>query len=472
MKKILIANRGEIARRVIKSALSMGIKTVAVYSDPDTQSLYVQEADESYRLPGITSRETYLQSEKILSIAKKTGCDAIHPGYGFLSENAEFAQLCLDSNINFIGPSPEAIDHLGSKTNARLLAIENDVPVLPGTTRGVNSFKEAIEIANNINFPILLKAAAGGGGKGMRVVENEDELEVSLKMAQSESLSSFGSDEVFIERYITEPRHIELQVIADKLGNVLILGERECSIQRRHQKVIEEAPSVILTPDTRAKMIECAQRLIKGANYYNAGTLEFLLDTDGSFYFLEVNTRLQVEHPVSEMVTGIDLVKEQLLVAMGEEISVKQKDLIINGHAIECRICAEDVYQNFMPSIGLIRDLIEPVGENIRVDSSLYKGLDVTPYYDPMLAKLICWGENRETAIELSKKALNDFHIAGIKTTIPFCKYVLNHEDFVSGNFSTNFVKKNWLNVEQDIDMNSMLKISQAAIISYNKSIL
>lgn len=236
MKKILIANRGEIARRVIKSALSMGIKTVAVYSDPDTQSLYVQEADESYRLPGITSRETYLQSEKILSIAKKTGCDAIHPGYGFLSENAEFAQLCLDSNINFIGPSPEAIDHLGSKTNARLLAIENDVPVLPGTTRGVNSFKEAIEIANNINFPILLKAAAGGGGKGMRVVENEDELEVSLKMAQSESLSSFGSDEVFIERYITEPRHIELQVIADKLGNVLILGERECSIQRRHQK--------------------------------------------------------------------------------------------------------------------------------------------------------------------------------------------------------------------------------------------
>lgn len=471
MKKLLIANRGEIARRVIRSAKKMGIKTVAIYSDPDTASLHVQEADEAYRLPGITSSETYLQSDKILSIAHKASCDAVHPGYGFLSENSNFAIACQNNGINFIGPSPQAIDHLGSKTNARALAIESNVPILEGTNSGIKDIAQAMEIAEKIKYPVLLKAAGGGGGKGMRVVESAENFANALKMAQGESLASFGSDEVFLEKYITEPRHIELQVIADKQGNILVLGERECSIQRRHQKVIEEAPSVAIDNSIREKMIEAAKRLIQKANYFNAGTLEFLLDSDGNFYFLEVNTRLQVEHPVSEMVTGIDLVEQQLIVAMNGELTTKQQDLKLSGHAIECRICAEDVYDNFLPSIGTIKDLHEPSGTNIRVDSALYKGLQVTPYYDPMLAKLICWGETRQEAIELSLQALENYHIAGISTTIPFCKYVLQHTDFVSGGFSTNFVKKNWNEPEQNIDKNLLEKIAQAGILTY-KNIL
>ena len=452
MKKVLIANRGEIARRIIRTCHRLGIETVAVYSDVDADSPFVSEAGEAFRLPGLTPGETYLQVDLILKAAKDSGADAIHPGYGFLSENGDFARRCLDHGIVFIGPSPEAIDHLGSKTNARALAIEAGVPVMPGTTKGVASVEEARATAEKIGYPVLLKAAAGGGGKGMRVVEHPDRLESSLKAAQGEAMTSFGDDEVFVEKYVLNPRHIEIQVVADSSGRVLVLGERECSIQRRHQKLIEESPSVAVDPELRQRMFDSARLLVKAANYTNAGTLEFLLAEDGAYYFLEVNTRLQVEHPVTEMVTGLDLVELQLLVASGKELPLEQEDVEFHGHAIECRICAEDSYDRFLPSVGWITSLREPEGDGVRVDSSLYKGMEVSLYYDPMVGKLITWGEDRKEAIERMLRGLEEYHIAGVKTTIPFCKTVLRNREFLAGDFSTGYVAKHWVDPIPDLD--------------------
>ncbi len=464
MNRLLIANRGEIARRVIRTAKRMGIQTVAIYSDADTGSLHVAEADMAFRLEGLTPRETYLDMEKVLAVAKRSGADAVHPGYGFLSENAEFARRCAEAGITFVGPSPDAIEHLGSKTNARRLAIENNVPVMPGTTSGVTSLEESRSVAGQIGYPVLLKAAAGGGGKGMRVVEEPSKLEESLRGARGEAQTAFGSDEVFIEKYIIGPRHIELQVLADHHGNVAVLGERECSIQRRHQKVIEESPSVAVDDELRKRMFASGEQLVRAAGYTNAGTLEFLLDSSGNYYFLEVNTRLQVEHPVTEMVTGLDLVELQLRIAQGERLPVTTDSIERRGHAIECRVCAEDVYENFMPSLGTVREVREPHGENIRVDSSLYDGMPVTLYYDPMVAKLITWGETRQAAIEAMLAALDQYHIAGISTTIPFCKHVLTTPSFVEGDFSTNFVNEHWKGVTQQLDP-ELLRFAAAAAV-------
>lgn len=464
MKKLLIANRGEIARRIIRTAHRMGMETVAIYSDADTASLHVSEATEAWRLPGLTPGETYLDVEKVLQIARRSGADAVHPGYGFLSENASFAERCREAGMTFIGPEPDAIDHLGSKTNARRIAIEAGVPVMPGTTAGVASLEEALETAEKIGYPVLLKAAAGGGGKGMRVVRSSDELEGGLRAAQGEAMTAFGSDEVFVEKYVEEPRHIEIQVVADTHGNVLVLGERECSIQRRHQKVIEESPSVAVDDALRARMRESAERLVRAANYTNAGTLEFLLDQSGEYYFLEVNTRLQVEHPVTEMVTGLDLVELQLRVAQGEKLPLTTEELQFNGHAVECRICAEDSYDNFLPSIGTIHEVNEPSGEHVRVDSSVYQGIEVSLYYDPMLSKLICWGATREEAIERTLAALDRYHLAGVSTTIPFCKAVLKNESFRSGDFSTGFVARHWTEPIQELD-DEIARLAAAAAI-------
>lgn len=464
MKRLLIANRGEIARRVIRTARRMGIETVAIHSDADTASLHVREADIACRLDGLTPRQTYLDIDKVLRAAEQAGADAVHPGYGFLSENAEFARRCAGAGMTFVGPSPDAIEHLGSKTNARRLAIESDVPVMPGTTSAITSIEEAHAVAERIGYPVLLKAAAGGGGKGMRVVEESAKLEESYRMAQGESLTAFNSDEVFLEKYVLGPRHIELQVLADAHGNIVVLGERECSIQRRHQKVIEESPSVAVSDELRARMFECGERLVRAANYTNAGTLEFLLDEAGNFYFLEVNTRLQVEHPVTEMVTGVDLVEQQIRIARGEALELRTETIERHGHAIECRICAEDVYQNFMPSIGTIRELREPQGEGIRVDSTLYEGMPVTLYYDPMLAKLVAWGRTRAEAIARMLGALERYHIAGISTTIPFCASVLRNPAFVDGRFSTGFVNEHWKDARQTLPPD-LLELAVAAAV-------
>lgn len=442
----------------------MGIETVAIYSDADTAALHVREADHAVRLDGLTPRETYLDVEKVMRAVRRSGADAVHPGYGFLSENAAFAQRCADEGITFVGPKPDAIEMLGSKTNARRIAIEAGVPVMPGTTSGITSVEEAKKVAASIGYPVLLKAAAGGGGKGMRVVDDADRLEEALRMARGEAQTAFNSDEVFLEKYVTNPRHVEIQVIADAGGNVLVLGERECSVQRRHQKVIEESPSPAVDDELRARMFASAEKLVRAAGYTNAGTLEFLLDASGNYYFLEVNTRLQVEHPVTEMVTGLDLVELQLRVARGESLPLTNNQITRRGHAIECRISAEDVYQNFMPSIGTIRDLREPHGENIRVDSSLYAGMPVTLYYDPMLAKVITWGETRDTAIRTMLDALDGCHIAGISTTIPFCRFVLRHPAFVSGEYSTGFVNEHWSDAQPSIEPDFQQLAAAAAI--------
>lgn len=464
MKRILIANRGEIARRVIRTARRMGIETVAIYSDADTPSLHVREADIAIRLEGLTPRETYLDMEKVIGAVRKSGADAVHPGYGFLSENPTFASRCIDEGIIFVGPSPAQIETLGSKTNARRIAIDAGVPVMPGTTAAITSIEEAKEVAASIGYPVLLKAAAGGGGKGMRVVEGPERLEESLRMARGEAQTAFNSDEVFLEKYVLRPRHVEIQVIADAFGNVLVLGERECSVQRRHQKVIEESPSMALDEELRQRMFESARTLVSAVGYTNAGTLEFLLDADGNYYFLEVNTRLQVEHPVTEMCTGVDLVELQLRVARGERLPITTEEVHRRGAAIECRISAEDVHGGFMPSTGVVREVIEPEGENIRVDSALYDGMPVTLYYDPMLAKVITWAETRDEAIELMLEALDRLHIAGISTTVPFCRFVLRHPAFRSGNYSTGFVAEHWNGVEHGVDP-EIARLAAAAAI-------
>jgi acetyl-CoA carboxylase biotin carboxylase subunit len=443
-KKILIANRGEIALRVIRTCQRMGIKTVAIYSDADRQSLHVKAADEAVAIGGFTPRESYLVMEKVINAAKETGAEAIHPAYGFLSENHHFAELVNKEGIVFIGPSPEAIQKLGDKTAARAIAERANVPFAAGSTSAVSSFEEVRGYAEKIGFPVILKAAAGGGGKGMREVYEMSELESSLKSAQGEALTAFADDRVFIEKYIVQPRHIEIQIVADHHGNVLYFPERECSIQRRHQKVIEESPSTAITPALRQAMGEAASRLVQAAQYTNAGTLEFLLDASGNFYFMEVNTRLQVEHPVTEMVTGVDLVEQQLRIASGEKLTLTQADVAPHGHAIECRICVEDVYNDFFPDSGVISYLSLPQAEYIRNESALYVGYESGIHYDSMAAKLIVWGNDRHEAIERTLHALRNYHISGFNTTIPFCLFALDSEPFRSGKYSTFFVQEQW----------------------------
>jgi propionyl-CoA carboxylase alpha chain len=442
MKKILVANRGEIAIRIMKTAQKMGIKTVAVFSTADRNAPHVKFADEAVCIGEPPSNKSYLKANKIIEVAKKLNVDAIHPGYGFLSENASFAELCEEQNIIFIGPKSKAIKIMGSKLAAKEAVKTYHIPMVPGIDEAITDVAKAKTIAKKIGFPILIKASAGGGGKGMRIVEKESDLESQMNRAISEATSAFGDGSVFIEKYVTSPRHIEIQVMADSHGNVLHFFERECSIQRRHQKVVEEAPSSVLTPELRAKMGEAAIKVAKSCDYLGAGTVEFLLDADHNFYFLEMNTRLQVEHPVSELISGVDLVELQIKVARGEKLNIKQEDLKINGHALELRVYAEDPLNDFLPSVGHLDVYKLPIGNGIRVDNGFEEGMDIPIYYDPMLSKLITYGKTREEAIQLMIKAIGEYHVEGVETTLPFGKYVCEHEAFRSGNFDTHFVKK------------------------------
>lgn len=440
-KKILIANRGEIACRVIRACRELGIRTVAVYSDADKAALHVRMADEAFHIGPSASSESYLRHDKILAVAKESGANAIHPGYGFLSENAEFVREVTASGIKFIGPPPEAMEGMGGKISARKIAIEAGVPVVPGTTAPLKSYDEARETAASFGYPVMLKASAGGGGKGMRLVSEESELRSALETAQSEAAASFGDDAVYIEKAIVRPRHIEIQVFSDSHGNHVYLGERECSIQRRHQKVIEEAPSPIDSAELRRKMGECAVMVAKAVNYEGAGTVEFLVsDVDRSFYFLEMNTRLQVEHPVTELVTGIDLVREQIFVAAGCKLSFSQEDVVLRGHAIECRVYAEDADAGFLPSPGKITRLRLPQGPGVRDDGGIYEGAEVSIYYDPMISKFAVYGRDRAEAIDRMRRALLEYQVDGIKTTLPFFREVMDDEVFIRGDLDTGFI--------------------------------
>jgi acetyl-CoA carboxylase biotin carboxylase subunit len=442
MQKILVANRGEIALRIMRTIRKMGIKTVAVFSEADRHAPHVLYADEAVCLGAPPSAQSYLDAKKIIEAAVALGADGIHPGYGFLSENAVFAQQVTDAGIVFIGPSPYSMSVMGSKLQAKACVKKYNIPMVPGTAAAITDIAEAKLLANSIGYPILIKASAGGGGKGMRIVETEAEFESQMQRAISEAQSSFGDGAVFIEKYVSSPRHIEIQILADNFGNTVYLFERECSIQRRHQKVVEESPSAILTPALRKAMGEAAVLVAKSCNYTGAGTVEFLMDEALNFYFLEMNTRLQVEHPVTEMITGLDLVAEQIKVARGEKLSFCQDDLSINGHAIELRVCAEDPANNFLPSIGKLNVYRTPKGEGIRVDDSYQQGMEIPIYYDPMIAKLAVHAENRTAAIQKMLTAIEAYEIAGVATTLSFGKFVMEHEAFVSGHFDTHFVKK------------------------------
>src|SRR5271169_1719028 len=441
-KKILIANRGEIAVRVIRACRELGIASVAVYSDVDRASLHVRKADEAYHIGAAAAAESYLNFAKILDVAKRSGADAIHPGYGFLSENAKFAQACADAGVKFIGPSAAAMEAMGSKTRARQAMEKAGVPFVPGTSRGLESPEQAEEVAARIGYPVMLKAAAGGGGKGMRLVHEPGQLKSALEAARSEAERSFGDSEVYIEKAIVNPRHIEMQVLADEHGNTVYLGERECSLQRRHQKVLEEAPSPIVDADMRRRMGEVAIRVAQAANYTNAGTVEFLVDKQNDFYFLEMNTRLQVEHPVTELVTGLDLVHLQIRIASGEKLPFTQDDVHLRGHAIECRIYAEDPDNNYFPSPGKITLLLAPSGPGIRRDSGMYEGWSVPIDYDPLLAKLIGYGTDRDQAIGRLTRALNEYFVGGIKTNISLFRRILSDPDFRAAKLDTGFLDR------------------------------
>jgi propionyl-CoA carboxylase alpha chain len=441
MKKILIANRGEIAIRVMQTAQKMGIKTVAVYSEADRNAPHVKFADEAVCIGEAPSNQSYLLGSKIIEVAKKLNVDGIHPGYGFLSENADFAEEVEKNNLIFIGPKSKAIRIMGSKLAAKDAVKNYNIPMVPGIDEAITDIKKAKVIAKEIGFPILIKASAGGGGKGMRIVEEEKDLESQMNRAISEATSAFGDGSVFIEKYVTSPRHIEIQVMADSHGNILYFFERECSIQRRHQKVVEEAPSSILTPELRKEMGVAATKVAKACDYLGAGTVEFLMDADHKFYFLEMNTRLQVEHPVTELISGVDLVELQIKIARGEAMAIKQEDLRINGHALELRVYAEDPLNDFLPSVGTLETYRLPSGKGVRVDNGFEEGMEVPIYYDPMLSKLISYGKDRDEAIQIMLKAIENYHIEGVQTTLPFGKFVFEHEAFRSGNFDTHFVK-------------------------------
>jgi acetyl-CoA carboxylase, biotin carboxylase subunit len=447
-KKVMIANRGEIAVRVIRACREMGIATVAVFSEADKESLHVKMADEAYCIGPTASKDSYLNMTNLMSVAILSHVDAIHPGYGFLAENADFADLCASCKITFIGPDSDAINKMGAKAVARETMKKAGVPTVPGTEGLIEDLGEAIEVAKQIGYPVIVKATAGGGGKGMRVAGDEEELRRAIRQAQKEAETAFGNPGVYLEKYLEEPRHVEIQIIADKVGNVAYLGERDCSIQRRHQKLVEEAPSPALDQKLREQMGEAAVAAAKSVHYHGAGTVEFLLDKHGQFYFMEMNTRIQVEHPVTELITNIDLIKEQISVAAGYPLSFRQSDVKINGWALECRINAENPAKNFMPSPGKVEMYLPPGGYGVRVDSAVYPGYQISPFYDSMVAKLIVWGKDRNEAIQRMKRALDEFVVSGVKTTIPFHLKLLEHESFVKGDFNTKFLETNPINIE------------------------
>ncbi|MEX0944276.1 MAG: acetyl-CoA carboxylase biotin carboxylase subunit [Balneolaceae bacterium] len=463
IKKVLIANRGEIALRIIRTCKEKGIRTVAVYSEPDAKSPHVLAADESVCIGPAKSSSSYLNMDRLIEAVKITQSDAIHPGYGFLSENAEFAKLCGKNGIIFIGPSPESIEMMGDKTRARKLISEANVPYPPGSQSELESIPEGKQIANDIGYPVLIKAAAGGGGKGMRIIYHEKDFESGVKAAKSEAKNAFGDDRVFVEKYLEQPRHIEFQIFADQYGNTIHLFERECSIQRRHQKVIEEAPSPLMDESLRAQMSKAAISVAKSCQYVGAGTVEFLVDKHKNFYFLEMNTRLQVEHPVTELITGLDLVSLQIDVANGKKLPLSQKDVSIDGHAIECRIYAEDPENNFLPSTGKLSRHRIPSGPGIRVDAGIEEDQVVSIHYDPMLSKLCSHSHDRKSSIQKMLRALDEYEVSGVKTTIPFCKYTLNHQSFKKGVYDTHFVKDHFnpkVNTSNKTDFDAIMIVS------------
>ena len=467
MKKVLIANRGEIARRVIRTLKKMNIRSIAIYSDADKDAPHVLEADQAFYVGESPSSESYLRQDRIIEICKSENIDGVHPGYGFLSENAEFANKLKAIGVKLIGPSAASMDVMGDKLKAKQAVKSFNVPLVPGVDEAISDIQEAKAIAKEIKYPILIKASAGGGGKGMRLVNAEEEFEEQMQMAQNEARSSFGNDAVFIEKFVEKPRHIEIQVFADQFGNVVYLFERECSIQRRHQKVVEEAPSSILSESLRAKMGEAAISVCRSCEYEGAGTVEFLMDAELNFYFLEMNTRLQVEHPVTEEITGLDLVEWQIRIARGEKLPKSQDELKINGHAIEIRVYAEDSLNGFVPDIGRLNKYVRPKGSGIRVDDAFEEGMDIPIYYDPMIAKLVVWAENRDECIQKCIDAVNEYQIAGVKTTLDFGLFVLKHEAFRSGDFDTNFIKTHVPN-SNDIPA-SMKDVSDALLGSLNQ---
>ncbi len=447
-KKVLIANRGEIALRVVRACRELGVETVAVFSEADRESLHVRFADDDVCIGPPPARDSYLRIPRLIAAAEITGADAIHPGYGFLAENAEFAETCAASGITFIGPTPHQIRTMGDKSAARAAMIANDVPVVPGSPGPVEDVDEALALAEKMGFPVIIKASAGGGGKGMRVARDADDFARSFQLARSEALSAFGNGSVYVEKYLERPRHVEFQILGDTHGNVIHLGERDCSVQRRHQKLVEEAPCPVMTPDLRARMGAAAVKGAKAIDYVGAGTIEMLLDEDGSFYFMEMNTRIQVEHPVTEMITGVDLVKEQIRIAAGEPMSVTETPEL-RGHVIECRVNAEDPKRNFQPSPGRIEVFHMPGGNGVRVDTHAYAGYSVPPYYDSMIAKLIVHGRDREEALAKMRLALDTFIIQGVTTTIPFLGTLMNHPKFVAGDVHTKFLEKEGLDLFQ-----------------------
>lgn len=468
IKKILIANRGEIAVRIMRSCRELGIESVAVFSEADRKAMHVRYADEAYFIGPSPSIESYLKMEKIIEVAKQSGADAIHPGYGFLSENALFSKRCQEEGLIFIGPSPEAISTMGDKITARKTMIAAGVPVVPGTSEEITDDDLALEIISKIGLPVMIKASAGGGGKGMRLVKKEQDIIPSLRGARSEAMSAFGNDAVYIEKYIDSPHHIEFQILADKHGNAVHLFERECSVQRRHQKVIEETPSPIMTPQVREIMGEYAVAAAKAVNYDGAGTIEFIVDDKLNFYFLEMNTRLQVEHPITERVVGVDLVKEQINIANGNPLPFGQKDLRQTGHAIECRIYAEDTDNNFMPNPGTIKHITEPLGLGVRHDGYVYEGYAIPIYYDPMISKLIVWGKTRQEAIARMQRALYEYKITGVKTSIKFLERIMAHPDFCKGNYNTHFIEDNLKSLVSEYDCGEYCE-DIALIVSYTE---
>lgn len=474
IKKVLVANRGEIAIRVMRSCREMEIQTVAIFSEADRTSKHVLFADEACCVGPAASQESYLNIERILQAAKEHQADAIHPGYGFLSENATFARRCKEEGIIFIGPNPETMEMMGDKISARKHMIAANVPVVPGTQQQLESVEEAIEVCNQIGFPVMLKASMGGGGKGMRLIYKQEEVEEAYFTAKREALSSFNDDTVYLEKFVEEPHHIEFQILGDMHGNVIHLCERECSVQRRNQKIVEESPSPYITPEIREEMGRQAVAAAKAVNYIGAGTIEFLVDKNRDFYFLEMNTRLQVEHPITEEVIGVDLVKEQIRVAAGKPLALKQEDVKQRGHAIECRICAEDPDNNFMPSPGIIKQLTEPNGIGVRIDSYVYEDYEIPMYYDPMIGKLIVWATNRRYAIERMKRVLYEYKITGLKTNVSYLRSIMDAKDFVEGNYDTGFIAKNGdqlLKMRQSADEETENMAIIAAYIDYIVSV-
>lgn len=467
IKRILVANRGEIAVRVMRSCREMEITSIAIFSEADRTAKHVLYADEAYCVGPAASKESYLNIEKIIEVAKESHADAIHPGYGFLSENATFARRCQKEGIIFIGPNPETMEAMGDKIAARIRMISAGVPVVPGTQENLKSVEEAVELCNKIGYPVMLKASMGGGGKGMRLIHDAEGVEEAYTTAKSESLSSFGDDTVYLEKFVEEPHHIEFQILGDKHGNVIHLCERECSVQRRNQKIVEESPSAFVTPELRKDMGEKAVAAAKAVHYIGAGTIEFLVDKHRNYYFLEMNTRLQVEHPITEEVVGVDLVKEQIKVAEGQVLRLRQEDIHQRGHAIECRICAEDTEMNFMPSPGIIKQITEPNGIGVRIDSYVYEGYEIPLYYDPMIGKLIVWATTREYAIERMRRVLHEYKLTGVKTNISYLRAIMDTPDFVEGHYDTGFISKHGDNLKRWITRTTERAENIALIAAY-----